>query len=111
MTESGEELVERVRSEPKARRRTRLQGLSRLKSGLAHPREEVAQLVAVNRQTVGQWLEKYEQGGVEGLVAINPHSNRRPALDSGVRQALVERRKAAEGFRSYGEGQGWRKEH
>jgi hypothetical protein len=107
--EGGEELLRRLRTERKARRKTRLQVLYILKSGQAQSRQEVATLGAGHRQTIGRWLDAYEQGGLRGMLEIRTHANRPPVIPPPVRRALVTKLRSSRGVGSYGEAHHWLK--
>lgn len=85
--ESLAALKARLSTEPKARRKTRLQMLYLLKSGQASTREAVAQLLAVHRHTISRWWETYAQAGLEAMLTLKTHPNRPPALPPHVKQA------------------------
>ena len=108
--ESLATLRARLNTEPKARRKTRLQLLYLLKSGQATTREAVARLLAVHRHTISRWLDTYAQAGLEELLTLKTHPNRPPALPPRVKQALVKKLAAPEGFRTYAEAQTWLQE-
>ena len=105
--ESVEELKEQLRQETRARRKQRLQALYLLKSDQAKSRTQVGELLGVSRRTVGEWLERYEQGGLEKLLRLDTHSNRAYSLseeqDARLRQKLSE----PEGFKSYTAAHAW----
>lgn len=103
-------LKSRLSTEPKARRKTRLQMLYLLKSGQATTREAVAQLLAVHRHTISRWLDTYAQAGLDELVTLKTHPNRPPALLPRVKQALLKKLASPEGFRTYIDAQTWLQE-
>jgi transposase len=105
--ETVTELIEHLRTERSARRRTRLQVLYLLQSGQAQTRQEVATLVAVHRHTIGRWLTVYARAGLQAMLTLHTHSNRAPALPAPVRQALARKLGEPHGFGSYGEVQQW----
>ena len=105
--ETVAQLIEHLRTERSARRRTRLQVLYLLQSGQAQTRQEVATLVAVHRHTIGRWLAVYARAGLRAMLTLHTHSNRAPALPAPVRQALERKLQAPRGFGSYGEVQQW----
>jgi transposase len=111
ITESLESLKTRLSTEPKARRKTRLQMLYLLKSGQAQTREAVATLLAVHRHTISRWLDTYSRAGLEELLTLKTHPNRPPALPPAVKQALAQQLRRPEGFRTYIDAQTWLQEH
>jgi transposase len=108
--ESLTTLKTQLNTEPKARRKTRLQMLYLLKSGQATTRQAVATLLAVHRHTVARWLESYAAAGLEALLTLKTHPNRPPALAPAVKQALAKQLARPEGFRTYLEAQAWLQE-
>ena len=57
ITESAPELKDRLRSESVGYKKQRLTAVYLLQSGGAKNRKQVADLIGVNRKTVGQWLD------------------------------------------------------
>ena len=107
--ESVDWLDGQVRSEQDAQVQRRLQMLLLLKSGKAESRSAAADRLGVHRNTIANWLELYEAGGVEKLCEIQE-----PGPDSGQQsippeamKALKRRLSEPEGFGSYKEIQRW----
>ncbi len=86
--ESLDELKQRLGLEKKARRYKRIHLLYLIKSGLVRTRLDAADFLAIDRETVRVWLGKYEEGGLEELLLIRTHSNRRSAIPSDALAAL-----------------------
>ena len=105
--ESVEELKERLRQETRARQKQRLQALYLLKSGQARSRTQVAELLGVSRRTVGEWLDRYADEGLEGLLEIRTHSNRKYSLTPEQDARLREKLSEPEGFKSYTAAHAW----
>jgi len=78
--ESDSELREMLRTEKRTRQRQRLQMLYLIKSGQATTRKEAAQMLLVNRATIGRWLHTYEKDGVSGLLSIKTKPNRKLSI-------------------------------
>ena len=98
-----------VRSEQDAQIQRRLQMLRLLKSGEAKSRSAAADRLGVHRNTIANWLELYEAGGIEKLREIQE-----PGPDPGQQsippdamKALKRRLSEPEGFVSYKEIQRW----
>ena len=72
ITESPQDLQQRMRAEPAAPKRRRLQALYLLASGQATSRVALAALLAVHRHTIRAWLTQYEAGGLAALRRIVP---------------------------------------
>ena len=103
ITESPQDLQRRMRAEPAARKRQRLQALYLLASGQATSRVALAALLAVHRHTIGAWLRQYEAGGLAGLLTIKTAPGKRSALTPAVLADLQQRLAQPQGFTSYGE--------
>ena len=69
ITESAPELKDRLRSESVGYKKQRLTAVYLLQSGGAKNRKQVADLIRVNRKTVGQWLDAYQAGGIEQMLS------------------------------------------
>ena len=107
--ESVDWLDAQVRSEQNAQVQRRLQMLLLLKSGEAESRSAAADRLGVHRNTIANWLELYEAGGIEKLCEIQE-----PGPDPGQQsippeamKALKRRLSKPEGFGSYKEIQRW----
>ena len=107
--ESIEWLEEQVHAEQDAQVQRRLHMLLLLKSGQAESRSAAARHLGVHRNTIANWLQLYEHGGIEALHEIED-----PGPDPGqqsippeVMKKLKERLSKPEGFGSYKEIQRW----
>ena len=87
--ESLEELYSRLHRERKAEVKRRIYMLVLIKEGKCSTRKGVAKLIGVHRNTIRDWLSKYEPGGLDALVQIKS-----PGAPSGQR-SLPERILAA----------------
>lgn len=108
ISEELHELQVRLKKERNAQRRQRLHLLVLIQSGSVATRQEAAEHLAVHRNSTGRWLSRYEQGGIEGLLAIEK-TGAKPGQKSLSPAALaaLEMRLHAEGFSSYGEATTW----
>lgn len=80
-----------------------------LKTGKAESRSGAARHLGVHRNTIADWLELYEEGGIEELREIEdpgPDPGQQ-SIPSGVMEELKERLSEPEGFGSYKEIQQW----
>ena len=77
--ESADELKTRLQQEHDHRKRQRLHMLYLLASGQAR-RGHVAQLLGVDRNTIGRWLTRYTQGGLAARLAVYVPAGKAPAL-------------------------------
>ena len=107
--ESVDWLDAQVRSEQNAQVQRRLQMLLLLKSGEAESRSAAADRLGVHRNTIANWLQLYEDGGIEALREIKD-----PGPDPGqqsippeVMEKLKKRLSKPEGFGTYKEIQRW----
>lgn len=105
--ESAEDLKARLKQESHPLKRPRLHVLYLLKSGQAQQRQQVAALVGVSRNSVGQWLDIYAAEGLEAMLTVKPLPGKRPALTSEQLARLMEALRRPEGFASYGAVQQW----
>ena len=88
ITESVTELKNRLRKESVGYKKERLTALYLLQSGLARHRKQVATLIGVSRETVGHWLNAYEDGGIEQMLHRSSPPGRPPLLSEAQIQAL-----------------------
>ncbi len=82
---SPAELRRLARLECDGRVSARLLALANALEGL--PREEAARLAGMTGQTLGDWVHRYNEEGVEGL-RDRPRSGRLPRLTDGQQAAL-----------------------
>ncbi|GIV61488.1 MAG: transposase [Rhodothermaceae bacterium] len=107
--EELEELQQRLRAERHAERKRRLHLLVLLKSKTVGTRKEAAAHLAVHRNTIRQWLNRYKEGGLEGLLEIKKRGfapGQRTVPDP-VCAALQARLARPEGVSGYAEIQRW----
>ena len=109
ITEPVEQLEELVRKEKDAQIQRRFQMLLLLKTGEAESRSGAARQLGVHRHTVADWVELYEEGGIEKIREVED-----PGPDPGqqsippeVMENLKKRLSEPEGFGSYKEIQRW----
>jgi transposase len=102
ITESPTALQRRLRAEPEARKRQRLQALYLVASGQAPTRLALAQLLAVHRHTIRAWLTLYEAGGLDTLLTIHKAPGRVSRLTPPMQEKLHARLQEPQGFASYG---------
>ena len=103
ITESVPELKDRLRSESVGYKKQRLTAVYLLQSGGAKNRKQVADLIGVNRKTVGQWLDAYQAGGIEQMLDRRYPPGRSPLLSEAQTQALRAELDKPSGFSSYGQ--------
>ena len=105
--ESAEELRQLQKQERHRLKQQRLHALYLLASGGARERQQVALLLGVSRNTVASWLDRYEESGLEAMLAVKPLPGKAPALAGADLRRLQEALARGEGFGSYGEIQEW----
>lgn len=107
--ESLEDLQTRLRQCRDGRLKWRLQLLILIKQEGVSSRQEAAQRLAQHRNTIGQWLSRYESEGLDGLLRLGQPGA--PAgggqLTPALRQALQARLAEPQGFGSYEEVRHW----
>jgi transposase len=101
INETPEELKRLLNAEREAQKRHRLQALYLLQTQQARTRRQVAQLLGVNRDTVGRWLAAYTRGGIPQMLTIAKAPGKPPLLSEAIQQALRDRVAQPQGFASY----------
>jgi transposase len=99
--EDVNELRQHLQHEHDGHTKPRLQMLYLLASGQAHSRQQVAQLLAVHRNTIGRWLAIYAAGGLQALLAIYVPAGKAISLAPTILASLEEALRRPEGFASY----------
>ena len=106
--ESLEEIDTKMKKQKEANKLQRVQMLYIIKIGKAKTRKEVAEILGLNRETVGDWLKKYEETGVEGLLEIKTKGGSKASLSEEIIEAIREKLAQAEdGFLSYKQLKKW----
>ena len=107
--EDVETLRAQLRQERNLERKRRLHLLVLVAGGEVRTRLEAAEHLAVHRITLGRWLNRYEQEGLEGLLRQEERGARagQRTISSQAFEALAAQLGEAEGFGSYGEIQHW----
>lgn len=101
ITESVEDLKSLLRQAKKKHEIQRLNALYLLKSGAAKNRIQVANLLGVDRTSVGTWLAAYETGGFPELLKRGYAPGRVPILTEQQQDDLRKALEKPEGFQSY----------
>lgn len=105
--ESAQELKARMQRERHGQKRQRLQMLSRIASGQAQTRTALAPRLGVNRETVGDWLRLYADGGLSALLTIRTPPGKAPNMPPAVLDDLRERLCQPDGMASHEEIRVW----
>ena len=101
ITESIQDLKRLLRKASKRHEIQRLTTLYLLKSGQAKNRVQVAELLGVDRMSVGHWLSAYETGGLEKLLERRYAPGRIPSLTEAQQAILRRELEKPQGFHSY----------
>ena len=103
------DLEHRLRQERLPALRPRLHLLVLIKAGQITKQKQAAEHLAVHRNTVSQWLKRYREDGLEGLLRLGrrgkPPGQR--TLAEPVLEALQDRLDDPKGFRGYDDVQQW----
>ena len=106
--ESLDELVQQLQHVKTPRDKERLQVLYWLKQEKSPSIGAIAKAIGKHRNTVGSWLLKYRDGGMEAMLERKPSSGGVRKIPKWAEEALVKRLKEPEhGFGSYGAVQQW----
>jgi transposase len=104
----GEEKIEKLmRKEKNGKKMQKLQMLYLLTKGKAKNRKQVSELIGVSTKTVGKWLEKYESGGVKGVLKTKPRGGTKSSLPKEVIEEMKEQLSKPEGFGTYNQLKSW----
>jgi transposase len=101
ITESADDLKQRLQREHDGHKKPRLQMLYLLASRQAPTRQGVAQLLGVHRNTIGRWLARYATGGLAALLATSVPAGKPVSLTPAVLASLEQALRRPEGFASY----------
>ncbi|MGQ9528804.1 MAG: helix-turn-helix domain-containing protein [Chloroflexus sp.] len=105
--ESAQELKARMQRERHGQKRQRLQMLYLIAGGQARTRTALAPRLGVNRETVGDWLRLYADGGLSALLTIRTQPGKASTMPSAVLDDLRERLRQPDGMASYEEIRVW----
>jgi transposase len=106
--ESLDELVQQLQEVETQVDKERLQVLYWLKQEQAPTIGAIAKAIGKHRNTVGSWLLKYREGGVESMLERKARTGGVRKIPQWAENALAKRLTDAEhGFKSYGEVQQW----
>ncbi len=105
--ETTDELKARLKQERHPVRQKRRHGLFLLASRQARYRQEVATLLGLDRNTVGEWLDRYASGGLPALLALYVPAGKRSPLAPEQLAQLQAALQQPNGFGSYSEIQQW----
>ena len=101
IAEEADILKQQLQHERDGRKKARLQMLYLLASGQAQTRMEVAQFLGVHRNTIGHWLRRYAEGGLEALLQMYIPAGKPLSLPPDVLAAIEQALRQPAGFASY----------
>ena len=101
ITEDVDALKQRLQREHHGHKKPRLQMLYLLASGQARDRQQVASLLGVHRNTIARWLDCYQAGGLDALLAIYVPSGKAVSLSPEVLSSLGQALRRPDSFASY----------
>jgi len=107
IAERAEDLKQRLQREHDGRKKVRLQMLYLLVTSQAQPRQHLATLLGISRNTVGRWLAIYEAGGLPALLDVYVPPGKRPSLAPEVLVSIEQALRQPDGFASYKELRQW----
>lgn len=105
--ESADELKQLLSRERHPVKQQRLHALYLLASGQARFRSDLASLLGIDRNTVGRWLERYAQGGLDALLELYIPPGKAAALQPDQVALLQQALMQPQGFGSYTEARQW----
>ena len=108
--EPADELKQLLSQERHPDKHQRLHALYLLASGQARFRADVAHLLAVSRNTIGRWLDRYAHGGLDALLDRYVPPGKAPALHPDQVAQLQQRLQHPQGFASYDDVRQWLQE-
>ncbi len=101
ITESVEELNTLIKKSKDSTEKDKLCMLYQLKSGKAKYRSDVGSNLNISRITIGKWLSKYEEGGLQQLLERRYPPGRQSFLSPSQLKTLEEKLNDPKGFSSY----------
>lgn len=107
ITEDADELKRLMKQERHPLKHQRLQMLYLVASEQARTRTALASLLGVNRETVGDWLRLYTDGGRDLLLTVRTPPGKQPTIPAPVVAELREYLRKPEGVGSYNEVRVW----
>jgi len=111
--QSNQELKQLLKEQYKPAMRNRIIMLQQIKqTDAALSKNELADLVGVNHNSIQKWRKLYEAKGIEGLLAQKRGGKRREVITSAAHAAIEKRLKnPSDAFVSFEELRRWVDEH
>jgi transposase len=107
IAESMDEIKERLNRQKTAKGKERLQMLYWLKQEKSIARKTLAKRLNRNESTIYRWLQKYQLGGIDGLLEAKVSSGPVHTIDGEALEKLKVQLAQQTGFASYGQIQQW----
>lgn len=101
--ETAEEIRERLKNESQVKKQNRLQALYLIVTKQAKSRSKVAEMLGFNRNTISEWFQLYEIGGLEKLLEIYKPAGAKPKIPSEAIEEIKQKLATRKGFRTYKE--------
>jgi transposase len=105
--EGEKKILALMRKEKNGKKMQKLQMLYLLTTGQAKNRTEVSEMIGVSTKTIGKWINKYESGGVKGVLKTKARGGTKSSLPKEVIEAMKEQLSQPEGFLSYNQLKSW----
>ncbi len=103
IVETEEEIREMLKSEHQVKRQNRLQALYLIVSKQAKSRNQVSKMLGFNRNTISEWFNLYEVGGMEKLLEVYKPSGAKAKITPAMIAEISAMLKTEKGFRTYTE--------
>jgi len=99
--ESKARLAELLKDEWDKKKAHRIEMLYLIKSNEESYKRNLAQRLGYSRTTIDEWLRRYEEKGLKGLLSISKSPGAPTKFPKNVRQALVKKLSSKHTFRTY----------
>lgn len=101
--ETAEEIREMLKNESQVKKQNRLQALYLIVKKEAKSRSKVAEILGFNRNTISDWFNLYEAGGLEKMLEIYQPPGANPKMTAEAIAEIKEVLATEKGFRTYKE--------
>lgn len=103
ITQSVEDLRQKIKVEKDRQKNSRLQALFLVASGQARFRSQVARMLGFNRNSISAWFSAYEIGGIEEMLLIEKPKGRETLISEESQAEIKKILATQKGFRTYKE--------
>lgn len=101
--ETAEEIREMLKNESHVKKQNRLQALYLIVKKEAKSRSKVAEILGFNRNSISDWFNLYEVGGLEKMLEIYQPMGAAPKMTAEAIAEIKEVLATEKGFRTYKE--------